>query len=292
MDALVDNQEEIDAVFAGLLRPLVDQELAVVFYDMTTIRTGGLSQQPDDIRKFGMAKEGLIARHVMLGVVQTAEGLSSYQEVLEGNTAEVTTLKSTLKKIVQRFPVKRIIAVVDRGLLSTNNLSGLQPITLPDGAALEFILAVPGRRYSDFIDLVAPFYTAQCVGVQEEVLDVASWNQLRLVIARDPQVASDSGRKRDSLIAELLSPRQVNSMRKTTEKKRVAASSPMAVPGLPCGVWRIWRAFCASTSRASCSPTPSSIVLYRTHDRWMASCCWSPMCVPSCLLNSSSVISR
>jgi hypothetical protein len=165
MDALVDHQEEIEAVFAGLLRPLVDQELAVVFNDMTTIRTGGLSQQPDNIRKFGMAKEGLIARHVMLGVVQTAEGLSLYHEVLEGNTAEVITLKSTLKKIVQRFPVKRIIAVVDRGLLSTDNLSGLQAITLPGGAALEFILAVPGRRYSDFIDLLAPFHTAQCVEV-------------------------------------------------------------------------------------------------------------------------------
>jgi len=38
MDALVDSHEEVEAVLAGLLRPLVDQDLAIVFYDMTTIR--------------------------------------------------------------------------------------------------------------------------------------------------------------------------------------------------------------------------------------------------------------
>ncbi len=42
-------------------------------YDMTTIRAAGLSEQDGDVRKFGMSKEGLIARQVMLGVVQTAD---------------------------------------------------------------------------------------------------------------------------------------------------------------------------------------------------------------------------
>jgi hypothetical protein len=118
MDAMVTHQEEVDQVLASLLRPLVDQDLAVVFYDMTTIRAEGLSQQDDDLRKFGMSKEGLVARQVMLGVVQTADGLPLYHEVFDGNTAEVTTIKPIIEKIVQRFPVKRVIAVADRGLLS------------------------------------------------------------------------------------------------------------------------------------------------------------------------------
>jgi hypothetical protein len=118
MDALVEHQDEVDAVLASLLRPLVDQDLAVVFYDLTTIRAAGLSQQEGDVRQFGMSKEGTIAREVMLGVVQTAEGLPLYHEVFDGNTAEVQTLKPTLEKIVRRFPIKRVIAVADRGLLS------------------------------------------------------------------------------------------------------------------------------------------------------------------------------
>lgn len=45
MDALVEHKDAVDGVMTGLLRPLVDQDLAVVFYDMTTIRTAGLSEQ-------------------------------------------------------------------------------------------------------------------------------------------------------------------------------------------------------------------------------------------------------
>lgn len=203
MDALVEHKEQVEQVVTGLLRPLVDQDLAVVFYDMTTIRAEGLSQQNDDVRRFGMSKEGLIARQFMLGVVQTAEGLPLYHEVFDGNTAEVSTLKPVIEKIVQRFPIKRVIAVADRGLLSTDNLAELQTIELPAGGKLEFILAVPGRRYGDFADLLAPFHAEQCVNAQHEVLGETKWDQLRLVIAHDPRTAQEAGAKRDAIIEEL-----------------------------------------------------------------------------------------
>ena len=203
MDAMVEHQEEVDQVLASLLRPLVDQDLAVVFYDMTTIRAAGLSQQIDDVRQFGMSKEGVIARQVMLGVVQTADGLPLYHEVFDGNTAEVTTLISTIEKIVARFPVKRVIAVADRGLLSTDNLAELQAITLPGGGQLEFILAVPGRRYSDFVELLAPFHSAHCATAKQEEVGEVSWGTLRLIVAHDPAVAAAASAKRDRLIADL-----------------------------------------------------------------------------------------
>jgi len=203
MDALVEHKEEVDAILAGLLRPMVDQDLAVVFYDMTTIRTQGLSEQKDDVRHFGMSKEGVVARQVMLGVVQTAEGLPLYHEVFDGNTAEVTTLKPVIEKIVQQFPVKRVIAVADRGLLSTDNLADLQAIKLPSGAPLEFILAVPGRRYGDFVELLSPLHSAKCAHATKEVLAETLWNGLRLIVAHDPKVALDAGAKRDSRIEEL-----------------------------------------------------------------------------------------
>ena len=37
MDALMDHQKAVDEVVAGLLRPLIDQDLSLVFYDLTTI---------------------------------------------------------------------------------------------------------------------------------------------------------------------------------------------------------------------------------------------------------------
>ena len=203
MDALVDHHDEVESVLATLLRPLVDQDLAVVFYDMTTIRAAGLSEQEGDVRKFGMSKEGVIARQVMLGVVQTADGLPLYHEVFDGNTAEVHTLKPTLEKIVKRFPVKRVIAVADRGLLSIDNLADLQTITLPGGGKLEFILAVPGRRYSEFVELLAPLQASQFTDAVQESVAECKWNELRLIVAHDPQVAAVALAKRDQLVQAL-----------------------------------------------------------------------------------------
>ena len=203
MDALVEHKAGVDNVMASLLRPLVDQDLAMVFYDMTTIRAAGLSEQEGDLRHYGMAKVGVVERQVMLGVVQTSEGLPLYHEVFEGNTAEVTTIKGVIEKIVARFPIKRIIAVADRWLLSTENLADLQAIVLPGGNNLEFILAVPGRRYGDFVELLEPFHTEQCLPAKEEILGETQWNRLRLVIAHDPQVSLNAGAKRDKRIDEL-----------------------------------------------------------------------------------------
>ena len=192
MDALVDHQTEVDAVVANLLRPLIDQELSVVFYDMTTIRTEGTSDQEGDVRRFGMAKEGLIARQVMLGVVQTGDGLPIYHEVFAGNTAESPTLLPTLKTVLERFPsIRRVVLVADRGLLSLDNLEALSEIRLESGEPLEFVLAVPGRRYSEFAELLDTFQ-AQCVDAEQEIVGELPWRGLRLVVAHDPDVAKDA----------------------------------------------------------------------------------------------------
>lgn len=194
MDALQDHQAEVDAVLAKLLRPLIDQELSVVFYDMTTIRAEGVSVQADDLRQYGMAKEGLIARQVMLGVVQTADGLPIHHEVFAGNTGETPTLLPTLKTVLTRFPsIRRVILVADRGLLSLDNLDALSAIKLKSGAPLEFVLAVPGRRYAEFADLLGTFHQTHCADAEEEVTGELAWQNLRLIVAHDPE-RSEQGR--------------------------------------------------------------------------------------------------
>jgi len=203
MDALMDNQDAVDGVVAGLLRPLVDRDLSLAFYDMTTIRAEGLSTVEGDVRKFGMAKEGLIAKQFMLGVVQTADGLPIYHEVFDGNTAEAKTLLPILKKVMERFPnLRRLILVADRGLLSLDNLDELRKLTLPSGQALEFILAVPGRRYSEFVELLNPLQQ-QCIEASAEITAEVAWNDLRLVLAHDPATALEQRQKRQSKMNEL-----------------------------------------------------------------------------------------
>ncbi|MCB1602812.1 MAG: IS1634 family transposase, partial [Xanthomonadales bacterium] len=107
MDALIDQQATVDQVVAKRLCPLIDQDLSIVFYDLTTIRAEGLSESPQDLRQFGMSKEGVIARQFLLGVVQTTAGLPLYHQVFEGNTGETTTLLPTLQTVLQRYPTIR-----------------------------------------------------------------------------------------------------------------------------------------------------------------------------------------
>ena len=203
MDALMDHQDSVDALVAGLLRPLVDQDLSLVFYDLTTISAAGLSEQPGDVRRYGLSKEGPIARQFMLGVVQTAEGLPIYHEVFDGNQAESPTLLPTLAKVLARFPhIKRLIVVADRGLLSLDNVDALGKIVLPSGAPLEFILAVPGRRYGEFEDVLKPFQAKASVATQE-IIDEARWQGLRLVMAHNPERAAEQTQLRRERIAKL-----------------------------------------------------------------------------------------
>src|SRR5258708_24604791 len=151
----MDHQVAVNDTVAHLLRPLIDEELSVVFYDLTTIRAEGLSEQGGDVRRFGMSKEGLIARQFMLGVVQTADGMPIHHEVFAGNTAEAPTLLPMLGTLLKRYPhIRRLVIVADRGLLSLDNVAALSELKLPSGQPMEFILAVPGRRYSEFAEVL------------------------------------------------------------------------------------------------------------------------------------------
>jgi len=202
MDTLVDCADAIDDTLAMLLRPLIDQELSIVFYDLTTIRTEGQSELTGELRQYGLAKEGDIARQVMLGVVQTAEGLPIHHEVFAGNAAETHTLVPTLKKVLARYPIRRVVLVADRGLLSLDNLEAVQAIQVHD-RPLEFILAVPARRYSDFDALLGEFHTQTCLKAKAETLGEFQWQGHRLIVAHQPELAAELTARRDAHIAEL-----------------------------------------------------------------------------------------
>lgn len=205
MDALMDHHKAVDVCMARLLRPLIDDELSVVFYDLTTIGTEGLSEQPDDVRRHGLSKDGGIARQFMLGVVQTADGLPIHHEVFAGNTAEAPTLQPMLKSVLGRFShIRRLVVVADRGLLSLDNLEQLAELRVGD-APLEFILAVPGRRYGEFSELPRPLEPgiAKAAAQGAEFVGELRWQGHRLVVAHDPVRASEQTRQRRQRIEEL-----------------------------------------------------------------------------------------
>jgi hypothetical protein len=198
MDALMDNGEAVEDALARQIRPLVDRDLAVVFYDLTTVRIHGEGAVEDDIRAFGMNKERSgIARQFVLGIVQTADGLPLMHTVHPGNVAETKTLQAMLETVLQRFPIDRVILVADRGLLSFDNIHHLTEMANQGGRKLEFILAVPARRYGELIG------TFQDLSFDQDGLAEAVFADHRLIVAHDPVRAAEQGDKRRARIAEL-----------------------------------------------------------------------------------------
>ena len=132
----------------------------------------------------------------MLGVVQTADGMPIFHEVFDGNTAEAPTLEPTLKKVLARYPhIRRLVVVADRGLLSLDNIEALAKLHVAGERALEFILAVPGRRYGEFVDLLEPM-NARAAQASEEMVEEAQWQGHRLVVAHNPQRAAEQTQER------------------------------------------------------------------------------------------------
>ena len=207
MEVLDEYSDTLGARLATLMRPLIDQDLSVVFYDLTTIGVTGQTDLADDVRAYGRAKSGLIERQFMLSLVQTAEGLPIAHEVHAGNTAEAKTLLPMIRSLLERYPLKRVVLVADRGLLSVSNieeLAKLQTQLKKDGrdVALEYILAVPAARYGDFADDLKRLNDAQAS--DQTWCAETTWQDNRLVVAHDPQVATRRAQVRDKTIAELL----------------------------------------------------------------------------------------
>ncbi|MDU9005711.1 IS1634 family transposase [Sedimentitalea todarodis] len=198
MDALMDNVDRVEAEQTKQIRPLVDRDLTVVFYDLTTVRIHGEGEVDEDIRAYGMNKEtGGIARQFVLGVVQTAEGLPLMHTVHPGNVAETKTLRAMLATVLQRFPIERVILVADCGLLSLDNIDALTSLAEQGGRALEFILAVPARRYNALVE------TFRYMAFDEDGLAEDRFAGHRLIVAHDALRAAEQGDRRRARIAEL-----------------------------------------------------------------------------------------
>ena len=197
MDALMDRAGAVEDAVAAQLRPLLDDEMSVVFYDLTTVRISGTGRVADDVRAHGMSKEtGGIARQFVLGVIQTREGLPIAHQVHAGNIGEVGTLLPMIQATVKRYRLKRVILIADRGLLSLDNLAAVESLTSASGEPIEYVLAVPGRRYAEFADRVGDVAFVDGVGETR-------WQDRRLVLAHDAVRAEEQRQAREAAIAAL-----------------------------------------------------------------------------------------
>ncbi|WOE68848.1 IS1634 family transposase [Hydrogenimonas thermophila] len=115
-------KEEIEKCIFNHTLKLLNEQLVVSFYDVTTLHFE--SENEDDLRRVGFSKEGKLNRpQIQLGLLTTLEGYPLAYEVYEGNKFEGHTLIETLENFQKRFDIKsKPIVVADRGMLNNCNL--------------------------------------------------------------------------------------------------------------------------------------------------------------------------
>lgn len=118
-------KHKVEDISFAHTRNLLNGQIGVVFYDMTTIYFE--SSQPDELRMTGFSKDGKRQHpQIFLGLLVGKNGYPIGYDIFEGGIYEGHTLIPVLEKFERRFEFEKPIVVADAGLLSKENITALQ----------------------------------------------------------------------------------------------------------------------------------------------------------------------
>ena len=191
MDRLIRVKDAAEIEIAKRLLPDVE-EMDLVFYDITsTYFEGERSLVKDDFRRYGYSRDHRSdRRQVMIGMVMTRSGIPLCHHVFAGNTVDKTTVSDVVRDLKQRFNLKRIIFVGDRGMLSDANLGMIM------GEELGFIVAHPLRKNTHATDVIGKLRKAFSAEGDEEQFQEEVREAVRFVVAYSPHIAEETKKNR------------------------------------------------------------------------------------------------
>jgi transposase len=189
---LLDRQEKIEGRLARKYLP----EGSAVLYDLTSTYYEGSTCRLAEFGHNRDKKKG--KRQINIGLLCNSEGCPVSVEVFPGSTADPATVASQLNTLRERFGLKRIIIVGDRGMLTN--------------ARIDEIKEDPGHRYGWISALRSGQIRklADSAEVQPELFDECDLAEItseehfpgeRLVVCRNPALAIERERKRNELLA-------------------------------------------------------------------------------------------
>lgn len=104
---------------------LLNNELSIVFYDVTTLYFE--IEDEDDLRKAGFSKDGKHQNpQILLGLLVSIDGYPLAYEVFEGNKFEGHTMLPVIEAFKTKYQLEKLVVIADAGLLSNNNMQELQ----------------------------------------------------------------------------------------------------------------------------------------------------------------------
>jgi Transposase DDE domain len=189
LDWLLERQGAIETALAK--RHLTDGTL--VLYDVSSSYLEG---RCCPLARRGYNRDGKRGKlQIVYGLLCAADGCPVAVEVFAGNTADPMTLKAQIAKLKERFALRRVVLVGDRGMLTSARLeqevrpAGLDWITCLRGPAIKALVEAGQIQLSlfDERDLAA--------------IDSPDYPGERLIVCRNPDLARERARKRDALLA-------------------------------------------------------------------------------------------
>jgi transposase len=189
MDWLLERQSRIESALAK--RHLTEGTL--VLYDVSSTYFEG---RHCPLARIGHSRDGRFDRpQIVFGLLTDAQGCPVATEVFDGNTGDPKTVVAQVKKLRERFGLKRVVLVGDRGLITSARIEedlkpapGLQWITALRGPAIRKLVET-GALYVSLFD-------------ERDLAEISSpdYPGERLIVCRNPLLAEERKRKREDLL--------------------------------------------------------------------------------------------
>ena len=189
LDWLVSRQDRIEKALAT--RHL--EEGCLVLYDLTSSYLEG---KHCALARLGFNRDGKVGKlQIEYGLLCNKAGCPVAVEVFEGNTADPMTLGSQIEKVRERFGLKRVVLVGDRGMITQARID--QELRGVEG--LEWIGAL---RSSQIAGLLEEGAIAPSLFDEKNLAEISSpdFPAERLIACRNPLLAQYRKSKREALL--------------------------------------------------------------------------------------------
>jgi len=124
LDQLLEHKDTIEHALFITLRDLLSLQVDMVFYDLTSTYFEG--HGPPGIGANGHSRDGKPRNpQVLVGLV-VVDGWPIAHHVFAGNRRDAKTVPEVLRDLEQRFGLKRVVFVGDRGMVTSHNLDDLR----------------------------------------------------------------------------------------------------------------------------------------------------------------------
>lgn len=139
LDFLAQYKDDIEKALYARVRNVFNLALDLVLWDTTTTYFEG--QACAGLAEYGFSKDKRPDRlQIMIGVLMSWDGFPIAHQVFPGNTAEVKTFREALAQVRERFNLRKVILVADRGMVAEKVLKEIEE------AELEYIVGVKMRK--------------------------------------------------------------------------------------------------------------------------------------------------